>query len=130
MNFLQKLFQKKTKQRSFNINHKTITITPLTFEEVLEVVFLVLPYMKGFLAARRQIADETPVDLYFDIISNIFEQVSRDNLNKILTIILHENEQFCREVTYAEFMKILPAVIRENKFSETFQILLALGVFD
>lgn len=132
MNFLQRLFPKKPKPKptSFTVNEKTITIVPLTFDEVLEVVFLVLPYMKGFLQARRKLADETPVDIYFDIISNIFEQANRTHLTKILTIVYHESEEFCKKVTYAEFSKTLPAILRVNKFSETFQILLALGVFD
>ena len=96
----------------------------------MEVVFLVLPYMKGFMKSRKMIADETPVDLYFDIVSNIFQQVNRNHLTKILTIVLHENEDFCSGLIYADFVRVLPSVIRENRFSETFQILLALGVFD
>lgn len=86
--------------------------------------------MKGFIKSRKMIEDETPIDVYFDIISNIFQQVNRANLTKILTIILHEPEQFCSELTYADFIRILPSVIRVNRFSETFQILLVLGVFD
>ena len=129
MNLIRKIFPQK-KPTKFTINKKTITITPLKFDEVMEVVFIVIPYMKGFIKARKMVADESPVDVYFDVISNIFSQINKDSLTKVFSIILHEPEGFCKELEYKDFIKILPTVLRENKISETFQILLVLGVFE
>lgn len=97
---------------------------------MVEIVFLVLPYLRGFLQAHRGIKTENPVDIYYDVVSNIFEQINRNHQTKILMFLLHEDENFCKELTYADFIKVLPAIMRENKLAETFQILFALGVFD
>lgn len=124
-----KLFQKK-KQNRFYINNREIVITSATFDEMVDVIFTISPYLKAFIAAKVELKAGSAADVYFDVVMNILDHLGRKDFIKTVAILLHQDIEFVETLQFADVVKVIPAIVRENKLSEVFQILRLLGAFD
>jgi hypothetical protein len=125
---LKKLIKKFRKRSTFFINKRFVKITPLTFEEMLEVVFLILPYIKTFILAKQQVSeDSTPSDIYFDILHNSVSQLGKQDANRVMCLLLHQDKEFVETLSFKDFQRMVSAIIRENELYETFIHLHNLG---
>jgi hypothetical protein len=128
---LKKLLKKIKNKKSFLINGRIIKITPLTFDEMFEVVFLILPYIKTFILAKMQVDETaTPSDVYFDIIQNAVSQLNRKDAEKAMSIFLHQDIEFVEQMKFKDFQRMMPTIIRVNDLYETFIHLYNLGLIN
>jgi len=128
---LKKLLKKIKNKKSFLINGRIVKITPLTFDEMFEVVFLILPYIKTFILAKMQIDETaTPSDVYFDIIQNAVSQLNRKDAEKAMSIFLHQDIEFVEQMKFKDFQRMMPTIIRVNDLYETFIHLYNLGLIN
>jgi hypothetical protein len=128
---LKKLLKKIKNKKSFLINGRIVKITPLTFDEMFEVVFLILPYIKTFILAKMQVDETaTPSDVYFDIIQNAVSQLNRKDAEKAMSIFLHQDIEFVEQMKFKDFQRMMPTIIRVNDLYETFIHLYNLGLIN
>jgi hypothetical protein len=128
---LKKLLKKWQRKKTFLINKRIVKIKPLTFDEMLEVVFLLLPYLKIIKLAKQEIdEDATPSDIYYDVLHNGIVQMSRTDASRAVMILLHQDLKFVEEMAFKDFQRILPTVVRENDLIETFLHLNSLGLIE
>lgn len=109
---------------------KKITITPGTYDEVLEVVFLLLPYLKLVRVIKTEHKSNLEPEIFFDIVENLILQLKRKDLNRILQVLLKQDEQFVSQLTGEDLVRIAPILMKENHLIEIMLILRNLGAFE
>lgn len=97
---------------------------------MLDVIFLILPYLKLVRVIKQEKQSIMEPGLFFDVIDNLIKQLNRQDLNKALMILTKQDEEFVKTLSHEDFIKILPVLIKENHFVETMFILRNLGMFD
>jgi len=128
---IQKKPQPQTKIiKSFKINDRQVQITPISYNEMLDVIFLILPYLKLIRVIKQEHESIMDPGLFFDVIESMVNQLNRRDLTKILVILIKQDEQFCSTLTHKELIMMLPTLIMENDFIDTMQLLKGLGVFE
>ncbi len=120
----------KKPDNTFTINNREITILPATYDEVLEVVFLLLPYLKMVRVIKEQHKSNLDPVIFFDIVENLILQLSRKDANKILQILLKQDEEFVSIMTVKDVVTLAPILIKVNNLIETMFILRNLGAFE
>lgn len=121
----------KKKDSVVYINKTRIKITPVTYDEMLEVIFLILPYLKLVRVIKEEHQSiTTDPTLFFDIVQNLILQLNRRDLNRILQILLRKDGGFVNQISHVDFIRALPVLIRENKLIDTVFILRNLGAFE
>jgi len=129
--FLKNKLKKVEKpDNTFIINKRQITILPVTYDETLEVVFLLLPYIKMVRVIKEEHKSNLDPIIFFDIVENLILQLRRQDINKILQILLKQDEGFVSELTTEDFVRLAPIFIRINHLIEVMFILRNLGAFE
>lgn len=129
--FLQK-FQKKPIQKTpvnFTVNERVITISPISFEKMLEVVFLILPYLKMVKIVKEEYKTDDDAFVFFDVIENLLLHLDKENIVKALSILLNQDIEFTKTITHVQALQIMPLIIDQNDLIETFYLLRELGAF-
>jgi hypothetical protein len=115
---------------TFTINNRQITIVPATYDEVLEVVFLLLPYLKMVRVVKEEHKSNLDPVIFFDIVENLILQLRRQDINKILQIFLKQDEEFVSKITADDLVKLAPIIIRVNNLIEIMFLMRNLGAFE
>lgn len=103
----------------------------MSYEDTLEVVFLLLPYLKLVTVVREKKKNgDYPIDVFFDVVENLIMQLRRQDLNKALRLILKKDEAFVSNITGPELVRCLPIIIKANNFIDLFFLMRSLGAFD
>jgi len=126
----QKKEQTETSVSKLYIKERFIIITPISYEELLEVVFLILPYLKLVKVIRNEKQSAVTADIFFDVINNLILQLNRKDLNRALQLLTRQDETFVNSLTAEDLLKMLPLIIRENKLIDVFFVMRSLGAFE
>lgn len=115
-----KLFQKK-KQSSVKV---------LNLDELLEIFILLIPYIGFIKELKNQYRKQDNGTSLYIIISTLLDTIKKDDLYKIISILLDCDIEKAKIVTMKEFIKILPKVFSENNLIEAYILLKNLGLIE
>ena len=111
------------------INKRKVTIKPVPYSGMLEVVFLILPYLKMVRVIKDEHKSFMEPDIFFDVIENLILQLKPKDLSRVLQIFLDQDEEFVSVLTNKDLVMLAPIIIRENNIVETMLLLRSLGAF-
>lgn len=130
LKFLKKKTEIVEKVPTFKINNRAIEITPVSYDEILEVVFLLLPYIKLVRVVKAEHKSNLDPVIFFDIVENLILQLNRKDFNRILVLTTHQDEEFINTLTHKDLIMIAPTIITVNHLIETMFLLRNLGAFE
>lgn len=130
--FLKKIGKKKnlTPDNVIKVAGEKITILPVSYDEILEVVFLLLPYIKMVRVIKDEHKSSLDPVIFFDIVENLIMQLNKKSLSRILVIFLKRDEVFVANLTNKDLVRLAPIIIRENGLIETMFLMRNLGAFE
>ena len=99
-------------------------IRKLSFDNLLDICFLILPYIKAVKKIKEEYKGNSPIDLFKDIVENILSQLNKDNIQKILDIVYINS----KNKTPKDIISDIPYIIHRNNLIEIFILLQELGV--
>lgn len=106
-----------------------IKVKLLTLEEVLNVVFLLIPYLKTIGKLKSYYNTENS-EMFYELVKNVLEQVKKDDLFNIVKILTDLDDDAVKKLRTVDFIGIFIATIKENDLIACYRILVEMGVFE
>ena len=106
------------------------TAEVLNFSEVIDVIFLVLPYLKFIKRVRAEYQAKTEAEVFRFVIQTLLESMEKKDIYKAFSIALRKPEKDIENLTMAELVILVPKLIRENGLFEIYLLMKKLGALD
>lgn len=127
---LKHLFRVKTKEKIPTPKVEKQSAELLNFSEVIDIVFLVLPYIKFIKRARAEYRSKSEADLFRFMIHTLLDGMDKKDIYKAFSIALRKSEDEIQKMEMKELVLLAPKLIRDNGLLEVYLLMKKLGALD
>lgn len=122
-----RLWKSKTKTET---NDNGSTVEKLNFSELIDLIFLILPYIKLIKRIRAEYQSDNQAEVFRFTIQTLLEGMDKGDLYKIISIAGRIPEEKAKEMSLSEFILLTPKIIRANNLIDLYLLMKRLGAID
>ena len=120
----------KPDKDEYKINGKKVIVEKLNFSDLIDVVFLVLPYIKIIKRVRAEYQSQTDSELFRFMIQTLIEEMDKTALYKAFAIATKLPEDEIKQMSVIDMVTITPGLIRKNGLLDLYLLMKRLGALD
>lgn len=118
------------KRDEYKINGKIIAVEKLNFSELIDIIFLIIPYLKLIKRIRAEYLAESSGEIFRFVIQTLADEIDREDLYKVFSIALRLPEEEIKTAEISELVLIIPQIIRRNGLLDLYLLMKRLGALD
>lgn len=116
--------------QTIRLNGSSVELLPLKLSEVVEVFFLLSPYIKTIQKIKDDYKSESSIETFQFVTETLLSELDRKVVVEILSIILHKPYVFVSDISISEIATYIFDIIMVNKLLEYYALFDKLGVFE